>query len=169
MNEFDTKSKLYIAPKKQSFLFLTVLNICIVIAAILSLLSILGDGIKIENLSSIIIGIFVVIRSRTWLKAEPYYEFSIAHITLNENIFISYDTGRHVVIFTESICSIEYSDQLECLRFVADYDIEVNGETIHYTQEEFLFYIVEKDNTNFFRELAQHCGKQIIYVDRSIC
>lgn len=167
MMEFTTKSKLYIAPKKKNYFSIIVLNICIVIAAILSLVSIFGDGIKVGNISPIIIGLFVVIRSRSWLKSEPYYEFSMAHVTLNSDICISYDAGQEVVIFTDSVTSMEYSDKLDCLRFVADYNIITNGKKSSHIDTEFLFYIVEQDNYELFSAIKQLTGKEIVFVDRS--
>ena len=167
MMNFTVKSKVYITPKKKNYFFLIVLNICIVIVAILSLLSIFGDGVKVGNVSPIIIGLFVVIRSRTWLKSEPYYEFSIARVTVNREICISYDIGQEVVIFADSIISMEYSDKLECLRFVADYNVITKNETIAHKNAEFLFYSVEQENHELFDSLKKETGKEFVYVDRA--
>lgn len=167
MMNFTVKSKVYITPKKKNYFFLIVLNICIVIVAILSLLSIFGDGVKVGNVSPIIIGLFVVIRSRTWLKSEPYYEFSMARITLDKDVCISYDIGQEVTIYTDSITNIEYSDQLECLRFVADYTVTINNKSITHNQDEFLFYIVAQDNQEFLMVLEQQTRIEVCYVDRN--
>lgn len=167
MMEFTTKSKLYIAPKKKNYFFLIILNVCIVIVSILSLMSIFGDGVKAGNVSPIIVGLFVVIRSRTWLKSEPYYEFCMAHVTLDRDICISFDANKDVVINTNSVISMEYSDKLECLRFVADYDVITKKEKFTQKETEFLFYIVEQENHDFFVALEQQTGKEIIFVDRN--
>lgn len=166
MMEFTTKSKLYIAPKKKNHFFLIILNICIIIVAILSLVSIFANGIKVGNISPIIIGLFVVIRSRTWIKTEPHYEFSMAHITINENMCVSYDIGQEVTVYLDSVSSIEYSDRLECLRFVADYFVTTNNATKNYAQHEFLFYIVANNNQELFSILEQRTGLKVNYLDR---
>lgn len=167
MSEFSIKSKVYITPKKKFFIPVVILNMCIVIVAIISLLSIITSGIKIGNISAIIISLFIVIRTKKWNKIEPYYQFSVANVKLsNDSIIISYDIGQTIVLNVRSIKSIEYSDQLKCMRFIGDYIFKETNKILEHYESEYLLYVDENEYPEFFHSINQITNQKIIYMDR---
>lgn len=167
MREFSIKSKIYMTPKKKSFISIIILNVCMIVIAILSLLSIITGGVKFGNISAIIISFIIVVRAKKWCKTEPYYQFSVADVKLsNDSIIISYDIGKTVVLSVSSIKSIEYSDQLKCMRFIGNYIFKEANELLEQDESEYLLYVDETEYQEFFRLINEITNQEIIYVDR---
>ena len=164
MEKYRVKSKLYVTPKNSNYIFLIILNISLIVMSILSIVSMVLDGMTVKNCSMVIISVFVVIKSRKWLALEPYYKFSVAEVTLTDNIIIQYDNGKKVTIYLSTISSIEYSEQLSCLKFVTDYC--VNDEGVRHIQEKYLFYVNKCENENLFNLIENFSGKKICFVDK---
>ena len=167
MEKFQTQSKIYITPDKKNHIFSITVNISIVLVMLISIVSLISDGIKIHSISAIVISIFVSFKLKDLLKLKPYYEFSIVNIGIeDEKILLNYDVGREVLIDISSIKSIEYSDKLGCIRFVGDYVMSESKNRMSYNCQEYLLYVKYEDNIQLFPYLEQNTKLEIVYVDR---
>ena len=166
MNELFIMSKVYIVPKEKPVILYLILNICIVVTSMLSLVSVILMGINFRNISSIIIAFYIVFKVKKLFKIEPYYQFSVVNImVLEENIVFKYDIGRMIVLRMNSVESVEYSNRLQCMRFVGDYTVNDNENSQDYYRHEYLFYVNENEYPDFFELIKRSIKKDIIYVD----
>lgn len=168
MNEFNIKSKVYVVPKKKTLFWNIFINICIIITVAFSLLSLITNGVKLSNVSTIIIAFIISTRIKVWLKTKPYYEFTTAKIMItNDSIIINYDFEQQIYLSVPSLISVEYSDQLECVRFVSDYIICEGEQRTECKCAEYLLYVSSIEYPLLLETIEQTVDKKIVYIDRN--
>ena len=70
-----------------------------------------------------------------------------------------------IVLRMNSVESVEYSNRLQCMRFVGDYTVNDNENSQDYYRHEYLFYVNENEYPDFFELIKRSIKKDIIYVD----
>ena len=162
----QVKSKVYIT-KKSNGLIIVSLGICVIITSIISILSIINDGLKVGNISPIIISLAVGITVLNNSKAKGEYLFDIASISIDEKLEITYQESKFIISFLLSdINSLQYSDQLKCLRFYGNYTRSQNNNTEKFINNEYLFYVGDGDEQVLINELERTTGLIVQYIDR---
>lgn len=97
------------------------------------------------------------------ISERKKYKRSIAERIDKYNAYV--DQKREQIAFNR-IRSLEYSDQLECLRMVCDYE-ERNGDRMNRMENaELLLYISYEDNQAFYNRLEERAGQRLLFVDR---
>lgn len=167
MKIYNIESQKYVTPDKKSNLVFIVVNIAVFIVSLSSIISLIADGFSIKSIGTIAVCIYISFKLKKIVKIKPYYEYAIAKVTLDNNIYIEYDDKKVIEVFTNSIKCIEYSDQLECIRFICEYKIYEKKDT-EYKTGEFLLYINYENYSDLFFELEKLINKKIVFVDRSL-
>lgn len=168
MKEYVVKSKIYVVPKRKKILPFLLINICVIIIAIISLLSIFLDGVKLSNISLAIVSLIIAIGYKKMSAIKPYYMFSSAYLKFDVlSLLIKYDNGRTIILNYDTIESLEYSDRLECIRFVCDYSLIESGVTSLFESSEYLLYFSEKEYPECIKSLEENLAMKITYVDRT--
>ena len=108
-------------------------------------------------------------KGRQLLYEVPPYEFCILSITFQENsLLVTFlpNKDKAIAIAIDSICSIEYSDKLECLRLICDYVEEIGIEKRKCKNSELLLYIPYDANSDFYQMLEKIVEPKLKFVDR---
>lgn len=144
-----------------------IINIAVIIIAICSLVSIIADGIKVANVSSVIIALFVSFSFKRKHQKEGHYEFSVAKLSLlNDRMIIEHEQYNEKITFNFSaIETLEYSDKLQCLRIVGNHIFENNKENKE-TDGEYLFYLSYDETKEMIDSIENLSNVKINYVDR---
>lgn len=168
MKEYIVKSKLYIVPKQRNKIPVVIINVCVIILSIVALLDLIMDGVKLTNISSIIVSLIIAVGFKKWLVVKPYYQFSSAHLTFDQSLLqIRYDNGKTITISLETVDSLEYSDKLECIRFICNYTIYESSSNLSFEKSEYLLYLSALEHPEIIMDIENVCKHQIIYVDRT--
>ena len=169
MREFQVKSKVYCPPSKTEKVIYILVNISVVFMVIYSIGSILTKGFNLNNVSGCIIAIAVGGGFNAKHSNEGHYEFSVLSLSFIEDVLkIGYSTktDKKIEVDLTSIRSLEYSDQLECLRLVCDYKEWEKGQKEEKEKSELLLYIKYESNQDFYQTLQEITGKNLYFVDR---
>lgn len=167
MREYIVKSKLYVVPPKKNIIPVIIINACAIIFSIVSLFDLIMDGVKLSSISSIIIALIIAVGFKKWYIVKPYYQFSSAHLTFDQSLLeIRYDNGKTVIINLETVESLEYSDKLECIRFICNYSICEASSNLSFEKNEYLLYLSATEHPNIIMDLERSSKHQIVYVDR---
>lgn len=168
MKEYIVESKLYIVPKQRNKIPVVIINVCVIILSIVALFDLIMDGVKLANISSIIVSFIIAVGFKKWLIVKPYYQFSSAHLTFDQSLLqIRYDNGKTVTINLETVDSIEYSDKLECIRFICNYSIYESSSNLSFDKSEYLLYLSALEYPQITMDIESACKHKIIYVDRT--
>lgn len=172
MTHFDIEnSKVYLPYSKSRFIISIVLNLSVIIIAIDSILSILDRGVTASNISEVIIAIAVATAFKRSRPYKEHYEQCSLSIDLDSNrMIINYLLSpimKNTIVF-DTIQSLEYSDQLNCLRLVCNYQTEKKKTVEKKENEELLLYVEYEENTDFYATLQSLVNKEIVFVDRSV-
>lgn len=169
MKEYVAKSKVYVLPERRNKFLLILINICIIVLAVISIIGIAIEGVKAFNISTGIVSLLVAIGFRRYCKAKPYYKFSTVRLIIDQSILrLDYDTGRSVTINPTTVKSVEYSDRLNCIRFVCNYSLTESSSTTAFEGAEYLLYISASENPDFIKHLEEVTYHQVSYVDRAL-
>ena len=168
MKEYIVKSKLYIVPKQRNKIPVVIINVCVIILSIVALFDLIMDGVKLANISSIIVSLMIAVGFKKWLVVKPYYQFSSAHLTFDHSLLqIRYDNGKTVTISLETVDSLEYSDKLECIRFICNYSICESSSNLSFEKNEYLLYLSALEYPDIIMDIEKASKQQIVYVDRT--
>ena len=166
MFEAQIKSKVYVVPKKNNTL-IVIVAICVIITAILGIISIINSGVKIGNVSPIIMSLAVGIGVFEKSSVKPYYEFDIATIVISDQLEITYQNSKLQVCFNiHEITSLQYSDQLKCLRLVGNYTKKENNKETSFLNNEYLLYVDDNEEKSVIEELENQTQLMVQYMDR---
>lgn len=155
-------------PKRKNKFLLILINICIIVLAVVSIIGIALDGVKASNISTAIVSLLVAIGLRRYCNAKPYYKFSTVSLIVDQSILrLDYDTGRSVIINPTTVRSVEYSDRLECIRFVCNYSLTESSTTTAFEGTEYLLYLSASEHPDFIKHLEEVTDHQVSYVDRT--
>ena len=168
MDKFEIKSKVYCPPSKKDRALYIAVNIAVVFLAIFSIVSLLVKGVKIGNLTACIVAIAVGIRIKSTNRYDGHYDFCVLSITFKDTVIsISYQPNAKVIdIPTRQIRSLQYSDQLQCVRIVSDYTETISGRTEIKNNAELLLYITYEENVDFYNKLQCATRQILTFVDR---
>lgn len=166
MWEKQIKSKVYIK-KRPNTALIVVLSICVIIMSIIGVISIISDGLKVGNISPIIIALAVGISVLNKSKEKDEYIFDIATITINDLLEVTYNESQLKVVFEISkITMLRYSDQLKCLRIVGDFTKTDKKKTENFTNNEYLLYVGDGEEVALINELENNSQLKVQYMDR---
>lgn len=169
MSNFEIKSKTYYPPSKQDRVLYVAVNIAIIFMVIFAAANMLVKGISIGNVSGCIVAIFVGFLLKLNNRKEGHYEFCILSIVFQENFLIITflpNKDKEIAIDIGSVCSIEYSDKLECLRIICSYEERICAEKRKYQNAELLLYIPYGTNWDFYQMLEKRVAPKLRFVDR---
>lgn len=169
MNNFEIKSKTYCPPSKRDKVLYISVNIAIIFVVMFSMVSMFAKGVSVGNVSGCIVAIAVGYRLKLNNRKEGHYEFCILSITFQENsLLVTFlpNKDKAIAIAIDSICSIEYSDKLECLRLICDYVEEIGIEKRKCKNSELLLYIPYDANSDFYQMLEKIVEPKLKFVDR---
>ena len=169
MNNFEIKSKTYYPPSKHDKVLYIAVNIAIIFVVVFSIVSMLAKGIKVGNVSGCIVAIAVAYRLRLNNKKDGHYGFCVLSIVFQENFLMVTFLPRkdkEIAIDIGSVCSIEYSDKLECLRIICSYEERICAEKKKYQNAELLLYIPYGTNWDFYQMLEKKVTPKLRFVDR---
>ena len=93
MKEIQVKSKVYVQKKTNKALIIIV-GICVIITAILGLISVINNGVKIGNISPIMMALIAGIYVFEESKAKDYYHFDIASVYIGKQLKICYKDSQ---------------------------------------------------------------------------
>lgn len=166
MWEKQVKSKVYIKKRPNNAL-IVILSICVIIMSIIGVISIISDGLKVGNISPIIIALAVGISVFNKSKEKDEYIFDIATIKINDLLEVSYNESHLKVIFEISnITMLQYSDKLKCLRIVGDFTKNDKKKTETFTNNEYLLYVGDGEEVALINELENNSQLKVQYMDR---
>jgi len=167
VNETTFKSKVYFPPSKKDYILVVLINLCVIFAAIYSIFSIVNNGVKIGNISTIIISLFVSIAISKKSNIRGHYDFSLAQLSSECNkLKIHYLNFSQIISFDiDQIIKIEFSDKLSCFRIVGNCLISNSKETVD-NKNEWLIYINDDSFQIITEEIEKITSKNVIYVDR---
>lgn len=127
MDNYTIESKLYVTPTKFQLILRIILNIAIVLQSAYTIYVIVSRGFDIIVVSSLGLAVVIVIGINRIFKAK--YEFAILDIEVDcekailiyHNISVGLYRGDYrYEIRQDSIANIEYSKQLNAIRFTGD-------------------------------------------------
>lgn len=174
-NTYLMNSKLYVKPKPASFIFRILLDICLVVYLLASIVMILFEGISIGIVGGICLVVFIVLAYNRRPSARAHYEMVQAEIGIEPDMVtiiyrqISSLKGGDAVykIPTGQLNSIEFSDQLCCIHFIGSAEVTYTGSNPRSENKSDCYFYVEKGyEKEILSELTRACGKDIIYRDR---
>lgn len=166
MREFQVKSKVYKQQKKNKFL-IVIVSICVIITSLLGIISIINDGVKVGNVSPIIMALVIGMGVYEKSKESAFYQFDIAAITIGEKLIINYQTSKLQIMFDiREIFSLKYSDQLQCLQVVGNYERTDDKNKERLTNNEYLLYVGDGEEVELISELEAKTNLQVQYMDR---
>ena len=169
MYNYEIKSKVYSPPKRKESIIAIIVNCAIVIFALFNILSMILNGISINNVSGCILCIVFGFGSRAMFREGNNYIFCVIKITLDENLItISYYPylSRKVFMPLDNIETLEYSDKLKCLRIIGDYTLEEASKQRRTVSKELLLYIEYAENEEFYKNIEALSHRKISFVDR---
>lgn len=166
---YELKSKVYCAPSRGAHILYVLINISMIIVIICSVISMFLTGPKVGNISGCIVSIVVSILFKKNKLDKGHYEFCIMTISFSDLcIIVNYQatTNKQVVIHRNTIETLEYSDVLQCLRVLCDYQEIIESKTLEKNHSELLLYIPTDDNIELLKKIESHSGTVIRFVDR---
>lgn len=170
MKHFDIRSKAYCAPEKKELTWYVITNIAVICIALISIGSMLIKGINAGNISGCIIAILVGILIRIKNRKDGRYVSCNISVDVNDTeLCVSYQPQiqRKLIVYVNSIRSLEYSDRLACLRLICDY-LQIDGDGTNLKNNaEVLLYIEYDANQPFYDAIAEATGKTVCFVDRT--
>lgn len=173
-NKFDIRSKLYVKPTKGKAAFRILLWIVLVIVLISGIITIISEGMSIGTVGYMALAFIIVSGYSKRPANNPRYEPTYATVTIGEQeVSIEYkQLGKRFenLVWTvryDSMTTLEYSDQLECLHILGDVIIRdiVSGD-IQEEKNEHLLYIEKGKEYAILTALENASGEKIIFVDR---
>lgn len=125
-NVFNIKSKVYVKPKRSTYLFKQILNICLIFVLIVGIMQLILDGISIGVIGEIALAIFIVTSYNKRPTVNPHYESSVIEIEIDsEKMNVEYKqledsiyANKILEIRYEDVFALEYSNQLCCLHIM---------------------------------------------------
>ncbi len=174
-NKYLMNSKIYVKPKPASFIFRILLNICLAVYLLASIVMILFEGVSIGIVGGICLAVFIVLSYNQRPSARAHYEMVQAEIGIEPDMVtiiyrqISSLKGGDAVykIPAGQLNSIEFSDQLCCIHFIGSVTVTYAGSNSRSENKSDCYFYVEKGyEKEILSELTRVCGKDIIYRDR---
>jgi len=166
MEKFFIKSKIYKTAKTNKIVII-ILSVCVIITSILGIISILTSGVKIGNVSPIIISLAIAFGIKKKSKGSSYYIFDMATVLVGQELRIEYIQDNLIIVFQmNDIVSIQYSDKLQCLRFVGDYAKTDNGKTTLKKASEYLLYVGSGEEIELIDALHRYTPVKVEFMDR---
>lgn len=166
MWEKQFKSKVYIHGKNNGVLIITI-SICVIITAIIGIVSIISDGLKVGNVSQIVIALAIGIIALNKSRTKDEYAFDIATISIGEQLEIYYYESQLKISFQISdIFLLQYSDKLNCLRLFGNYKRIQNNKTEDIVNNEYLLYLDDGEEVEIINELETVTKLKVQYMDR---
>lgn len=166
MFETQIKSKAYIQKKNNGALII-IISICVIITAIIGIISIISDGLKVGNASQIVIALAIGITALNKSRTKYEYVFDIASISIGEQLEIYYYESQLKVLFQISdIFLLQYSDKLNCLRLFGNYKRTQNNKTEDIVNNEYLLYLGAGEEVEIINELETTTKLKVQYMDR---
>ena len=169
MNNFKIKSKVYCNESKKMYYVCILINIAVIIMAVCSIISIFFAGINVGNISACVVAVLVGATCKPKNMTGGHYEICVLSISVEETkISIDYlpNFNKRIVVNTDKIKTLEYSDQLQCLRIVCDYNEMADSEEHFFGDSEVLLYIPYNENQQFYYEIENVSQKRLMFVDR---
>lgn len=171
MNKYEIKSKMYCPASRRDKSLFVIVNIAIILMVIYSVASMVVKGIKVDNISGCIVAIVVGFLLKSNNRSEDHYEFCVLSIIFQKQILtVTYlpNINKEIDIIVNSIRSLEYSNKLECLRIVCNYQEREGTEKRIMENSELLLYIPYDSNSEFYQMLEKYTKQDLIFVDRNI-
>lgn len=134
MDKYEIESKFYVKPTRGRLVMKIILNIILFGMAIITLFYIFMEGFSIAKLGELCVAILVV--NYYNLRTKANYQFSILNLEVSsEKIMLLYNSikiGRYIgpiqfVLLQDNIDKIEYSKQLNAIRFSGKIIRIING------------------------------------------
>lgn len=128
MDNYTINSKLYVTPNKVQLIIKMILNVAIIIQFVYVTYRIISRGFDILVISSFGLAVVIVFSINSAFKAK--YEFAILDIEVDSeqaifcyhNISVGLYRGDYrYEIKRDSVANIEYSKQLNALRFAGEF------------------------------------------------
>lgn len=169
MDEYQVKSKLYCPASKKDKAIYIIVNLAVVITAVSSVGSIFAKGFNLNNVTGCILAIAAASSFNARFSKEGHYEFSVLSLRFEGDLLkLTYSSpnNKKVEVHLNTVKSLEYSDQLECLRLVCDYKDWTDGNLIEKHQSELLLYIKYEENQEFYQTLEEKTGQSLHFMDR---
>lgn len=167
-------SKLYVKAKTGSFVLRILLNICLAVYLLASIIIIIFDGISISIVGGMCLAAFIVLSYNRRPSARGHYEAVQAEIIINSDAvnIVYYQVGNlngGKVIYkipTERIRGIEFSNKLCCIHFIGDMTVTYVGKKTKIENAGNCYFYVEKGyEESILNELVSKCGRDIHYMD----
>lgn len=171
---FSIKSKLYVKPKRTSFIIKQVLSICLIITLIMGIIKIIFDGLSISIVGEMVLAFIVVSGYNSKTDLKPHYESTIADINFNDyQITIEYKQIEKYykdtvwIIKTNEVNTMEFSDKLNCLHIIGNvYVMNKNKNAIIRQEKEHFLYIEKGFEQDILSEVNKICEISIKFMDR---
>ena len=167
--KYTIQSKIYVPISKRETLLKIAIYLSVAVVALSGFFSVLSSGAKIGNISPIIIAAAVGISVNRRFRLQSRYEFCVAETTLYDNMltidYIGCDLSYQFRL--NEIKELQYSDQLQCLRFFGNFTKTSRGITSVHRDEEHLFYVNEEENKAFLDQLIENTNRCITFMDRA--
>lgn len=168
MRTYDVKSKVYVVPTKTSLIAYIFVNLLILAVLVWTIIDIIGNGILLRNILLIFLSLASQVAMRVSNLYRPHHEKSPATLQVDASkLVLDFKKhSRNVKFDISRIKSLEYSDQINCLRIVGDYIFTSGKKTMNMVDKEYLFFASVAELGLFKEELESVTGKKIIFVDR---
>lgn len=175
--EFNIRSKTYILPRR-AYYFKIVLNICLVFLAVTGLIGFVLSGFNFMVFGGMILPFVIVAAYKRRPENQERYEFCLINLHIKDKlleiIYMNIDRqdgkgmrNETIIIPYNAITTMEYSDQLTCLRICREAASTNNRNLQKGTKQiEHLLYLEKDFEQAVLRELQAASEKSIRYMDR---
>lgn len=173
-SSFEIESKTYCPPSARDKLQHVAANIAIIFGTIYgvlySIVSMLDNGIGIGNVCGCIVAIAIgryLFKTNRESRKGSHYEFCVLSTVFRENIltvtFLPYN-NKEITIDLDSVKTLEYCDEIECLRLICNYE-ERDGLDGKNESSELLLYIPYAKNADFYQTLEGKVAVPLLFAD----
>ena len=173
--EFTIRSKINVKPKRGTYIFKILLNICLAATMAAGIIKIIFEGVDIATLGTMALAVIIVSAYKKRPSVNEHYEFALVNAVINNaEIKLLYhqveahkDVDIKVVIPTSQITALEFSDQLCCLHICGKILCESVGSTAN-TEEytEHFLYLERENEREIISAFQQATGVSVRYMDR---
>ena len=168
MEEFQIKSKIYYPTEKKEKTFYTVVKVAAIFLLIYGIASIFMKGFDLDNITTCILAGTVLTRVLQRSKRDGYFEFKMLSLVFSKDMLeVVYLPKKEnkIEIDLNSVSSLKYSKEQECLKLVCDYKDHSDKKVIAKQNKELPLYIKYEDNPEFFKTIEEKTGKKVQFID----
>lgn len=175
MEVFTFESKIYIAVPKKKTIVIMILNVILALFAVTTIIMTIMEGFRFDRFGELCIAFLVVSYFKSNVK--PGYQFSIADMQVStKSVDLVYHNIKYgnqcgdieVTIQAENVQRIEYSKQLNAMRFVGKIQEHFTGVTQNELRNDWVVYFSNDSHGEVMKvqeSIVRYLNKTIVYME----